>query len=244
MASRNVTIAQDGDVTIKVPIRVVNAKELGSTTASSDGQIAKFLVRRDILAKNSDVFAAMLNGRFREAAQGEVAIDDVSADAMEVLFRVWHNKMTEAMYHLDIEVAWWIIKAKDKYMLDLTSLEGDKNWFGKWYLKYSQSKHEKEIIKCQLLLYPCYAFHHTGGFARITEHLAYNYVGHIHELNPTSLGDQHLRSIVIRKLCALSLYYQSTIPHLDSTLTRVRRADQRRKRQTTHPHCQSHFRPA
>ena len=161
-------------------------------------KIEEFRVCRQILVNNSPVFKRLLTSNFAEATQSAVTLEEDAVDAMEIWFRVMHDKINANTYNVPLSEMWHLVAAADKYDLGIHDLN---DWFAEWYLRNSSTCWDT----CQLL-YPCYRFDHADGFAQATKILAYNSFGHIVEFNPTEHYELHLPSRIIR---------ESTIHFLD-----------------------------
>lgn len=197
-------IDKDGDLTVAVV-------EYDDQVRDSNGkrpiaQTMQFLVRREVLIKNSSVFQKMfLPYHWREAQSESIKLEDDSVASMDIWFRIMHD--TSMVYNVPLEEMWRLVTACDKYQLDLSML---KPWFATWYQNHNIDQYyenwaitsedkRSQLLDPRCLLYPCWIFDHAKGFMRATQFLTYNDTRHITERNPTIHRDLHLESRVIRK---------------------------------------------
>ncbi|KAL8774465.1 MAG: hypothetical protein Q9209_000838 [Squamulea sp. 1 TL-2023] len=199
-----IVIAKDGDLTIQVvefddKIRDEDDKPVVSKTQD-------FLVSREILATNSSHFAILLRTNiFSEARKDRITLQDDSIKSMQIWFETFHA--ITPTHAVGIEEMWHLSAAGNKYRLDMTRLEA---WFTSWYRLQPVDEwykaHQqgltvvKKVPEPRSLMYPCWIFNHHLGFKRITEYAAYNYTGHIVEVNPTEHKNLHLPPRVIQQL--------------------------------------------
>ena len=153
------------------------------------------MVSRQVLIDNSSQFKALLRGKFEEANQNVIDIQEGTIKSLELWFRVLHNEMTDEMYTLPTKEVWEAIEVCGYRDFDINKL---KPWFFKWM----ERKEIKKLDHYEMreLLYPCQEFVHAKGFALLTKTLAYKMADHITELNPTRHYGHHLDPNVIGKL--------------------------------------------
>lgn len=103
---------------------------------------------------------------------------------------------------IDIRHVWEMLAAAHKYGLD-PNLYSAKAWFNGWYKEHHDGVNYKSrnFEDCQMLMFPCYTFNHSKGFAAATKYLAYHATGHVVERRPDGFTLEHLRldQRIIRK---------------------------------------------
>lgn len=155
-------VDKDGDLTVEVI-------EYDDQTEDGDGnrpvlRNMQFRVRREVLTKNSTIFAAMFRpSHWREAQKEFVKLQEDSVASMDIWFRVLHD--TELFYDVPLEEMWRLVTACDKYHFDLSML---KTWFATWYQKHNIDEYYKnwdfrdrnntDLLDPRSLLYPCWIF--------------------------------------------------------------------------------------
>lgn len=198
-------IDKDGDLTVEVIEYDDQVRDGNGNRPVARTQ--QFLVRREVLIKNSSTLMAMFRpSHWREAQAESVLLKEDSVASMDIWFRIIHG--ADLVYDAPLEEMWPLVTACDKYHFDLSML---KPWFATWYQRHninqyyenwaitSRDKHHTHLLDPRSLLYPCWIFDHAKGFMRATHFLSYNFVGHITEYNPTNHRDLYLASRVIRK---------------------------------------------
>ena len=215
-------IDENGDLTVEV---VEYDDELKNGNGNrSVKRTQQFRVSKEVLSKDSTVFAAMfVPTHWRESQMELVKLEDDSVASMDIWLRILHG--TDLVYDVPLEEMWRLVAACDKYHFNLGIL---KPWFAVWYQKYdinqyyrnwgSKDSHGTIRLKPQSLLYPCYIFDHAEGFMRATRFLSYNFVGHITEYNPTAHLDLRLPSRIIRKMSDLSLVLVANLSYQNSSM--------------------------
>ena len=159
-----------------------------------------FKVNREVLMASSPVFKKLLNSQnFAEARKDTVSLRGDHVASMDIWFRVLHGVGVDKTSKILVDEIWFLLAACDKYDLNIEDL---KDWFALWY-----DMQNVELLESSELLYPCWIFDHSKGFAAATKSLAYEETGHITEHNPTIHSELHLPSRIIRKL---SKYYYSS----------------------------------
>ncbi|KAL8707728.1 MAG: hypothetical protein Q9220_007308 [cf. Caloplaca sp. 1 TL-2023] len=185
------TIVTNGDLTIEVT--EFNHQTLDTDKNPTVKETHQFLVSREVLVESSRYFKILLYSKdFKEAGKDKVELKDDSITAMKALLQVLHK--VEPDHNVPLETMWDIAAAGKKYDLEMLCLSG---WFGTWY-----HLHAKEHSDSRYLLYPCWLFDHHKGFMSATRSCAYNFSGHVHEMNPTRHKDIHLPPRIIQQLNA------------------------------------------
>ena len=195
-------IDNDGNLTVEVIEYNDKAQDGNGNKLVEHKQ--QFRVRREVLTKHSDVFAAMFRPHWKEAEQESIKLEEDSVASMDIWFRLLHH--TELVYDVRLEEMWRLAAAGNKYHFDIKML---KPWFAKWYQKHdvdqyytnwgTKDKREMYPLDPRSLLFPCWRFDYAKGFMRATHFLTYNCFGHITEQNPTIHQDRRVASRVIRE---------------------------------------------
>ncbi|KAL8828413.1 MAG: hypothetical protein Q9170_006612 [Blastenia crenularia] len=197
--SDSIRLADPSDLTIEV-IEYDHKIEYGHVQVTL--QRKPFLVDRNTLRRNSMHLNAMLDphGRFKEATMDHVVFEDDCVEAMEIWFRIMHNRPVDNS-NVGIAVVRQLIGAADKYSLNLTHIY---DWFGVWYEQWDPpcDHPNDEALLVGQLLYPTWRLNHADGFAFVSEYLAYNSMGHTMEVQPYDNLHLHLPSRVIQQLNA------------------------------------------
>lgn len=152
-------------------------------------------VSRKVLQENSAMWKTMLNqaSPWNESTQ-LVELKDDTVLSLELWFRRLHGTMTDNMLEIEIDEIWHALEVCRKYFLEIEMLN---DWFRQWWGNHAQSSWD--LHELRQLLYPAHEFEHSRAFAFVTKELAYKFVGHITEENPTYHQHLHLRHHVIRK---------------------------------------------
>ena len=116
-------IDKDGDLTVEVIEYDEKIKSGNSNRLIARQQ--QFRIRRDVLTKNSTTFAAMLRpSHWREGIADSIKLEEDRVASMNIWFRTMHD--TDLVYDVSLEEIWHLVRACDKYQLDLAML---KPWF-------------------------------------------------------------------------------------------------------------------
>lgn len=188
-------IDKDGDLTVTVIEYDEQARD--SNGKRPIAQTMQFLVRREVLIKNSSYFKKMfLPSHWREAKSELIELEEDSVASMDIWFRAIHD--INMVYDVPLEEMWRLVTACDKYHFDLSML---KPWFATWYQRHDidqyYNRRRARLLDPRSLLYPCWILDHAKGFMRASRFLCYNSIGHISEVNPTIYYNLRLENVLI-----------------------------------------------
>lgn len=163
-----------------------------------------YAVDRETLRKYSDHFLAMLdpNGKFQEAKMNPVVLKDDDIAAMDIWFKVLHQRHDKKDYEVAVSTIRQLVSAADKYSFDIRSLYG---WFKGWYSRWEIVNKEDllDVSTLREMLYPTWRLNHAKGFKHVTKTLAYHGIGHITEARPDDDNlHLHLPPRIIQQLNA------------------------------------------
>ena len=96
------------------------------------------------------------------------------------------ERMEELGLHKVSVVAVWEAIRMWVFNEKRSTIDELRTWFNSWY-DATIDKAELEVETARLLAFPCQAFDHPVGFARVTKYLAYNNIGHVKERQPKSM---------------------------------------------------------
>jgi hypothetical protein len=207
-----VVLPQHIMATSKNPTQLIKLAEPSDLTVEiierkASGHLAEkrstILVSKAKLVEFSEYFRRMFmpGNRWAESNSNTITLEGDNLKSMEVWFRLCHGKLSDLPENtVSIGAIWHVILVGDKYEFDRKYLAA---WFEKWHLwimgKISQQTNpELRMNLRRQLLFPCYSFNHGVEFQKLTKFFAYEYHGHIEELNPTRHLQMHLPKRVIR----------------------------------------------
>lgn len=105
-------------------------------------------VSRSTLIEHSDTFAKMLGGRFAEASQTTVTIEDHDTAAVELWFRVLHDNITADSFLLHHKVIWEAVKFSQLYFIKVEKMNG-------WFARYWDETDVLDVDDMRQLLFLC-----------------------------------------------------------------------------------------
>ena len=196
-----VIIDPNGDIAI----RRLYQEGFGETFKGDDGVttkqgtlLATYQVSTELLKKHSRYFVPLLSSPWLKPDQLEVDICESHAVAFEVWLRVLHGSVDEDSYKAKIVDVCYAIELSRKYFLELEKLT---EWFENWADRNGGDRMSLSTLReLQQLLYPCFELEYVSGFANATRRLAYEFSGHITEVNCTDYWHLHLHPRVMCKL--------------------------------------------
>lgn len=133
-----------------------------------------FLVKRDIVARQSVFFSRCIASAEPESRSVTLPSTRLSIISVELLLRVFHQTLNAQMFdyeNVNVKELWHIIDACDICKISPNLLQ---SWFKRYYQVAIVARQRMYLTLARHLLVPSYTFKHVQGFADATKFLVYH----------------------------------------------------------------------